>query len=63
MWSNDESKDDVTTDEDLTKAADLVTDELTDDDELDDAMLGKIFRLHDFCSCDSLCTNRERSKA
>ena len=46
MWSND-SKDDVT-DEDLTKAADLAT-ELTDD-ELDDAMLGKFFRLHDFRS-------------
>ena len=62
MWSN-ESKDDVTDDEDLAKAADLATEELTDDDELDDAMLGKIFRLHDFCSCDSLCTNRERSDA
>ena len=46
MWSND-IKDDVT-DEDLTKAADLAT-ELTDD-ELDDAMLGKLFRLHDFRS-------------
>ena len=55
MWSND-SKDDVT-DEDLTKAADLAT-ELTDD-ELDDAMLGKFFHLHDFCSCESLCTNTE----
>ena len=62
MWSN-ESKGDVTDDEDLAKAADLATEELTDDDELHDAMLGKFFHLHDFCSCESLCTNRERSNA
>ena len=58
MWSN-ESKGDVTDDEDLAKAADLATEELTDDDELDDVMLGKFFHLHDFCSCESLCTNTE----
>ena len=51
MWSNDIKDDDVT-DEDLTKAADLAT-ELTDD-ELDDAMLGKLFRLHDFRSVNHL---------
>ena len=57
MWSND-SKDDDVTDEDLTKAADLAT-ELTDD-ELDDAMLGKLFRLHDFRSVNQCLQHRFR---